>query len=104
MSRGAAQMLPEDLGHYLARKFAPADLAEARRLLETAVIHDGSPAEARLRRCAAVASHGDIGKLRAEVARLKVDYRDVIVAGEYQPTGLKLKKVRNLSDPIPEDL
>jgi len=97
-------MLPEDLERYLARKFSGADLAEARRLLETAVIHDGSPAEPRLRRCAAVASRGAIDRLRAEVALLKVDYRDVIVAGEYEPTGLKLINVRNLSDPIPDDL
>jgi len=33
-----------------------------------------------------------------------VDYRDVIVEGEYVPDGKKLVKVRDLNAPIPDDL
>jgi hypothetical protein len=62
-----------------------------------AIIHDGSPADLRLRRCALVASGGSLEKLKYYVALLKVDYRDVIVAGEYDVVGGKLTRVRDLT-------
>ena len=39
-----------------------------------------------------------------EVETLKRDYRDVIVEAEYLPKGLELVKVRNLNEPIPDDV
>jgi hypothetical protein len=37
-------------------------------------------------------------------ARLKVDYGDVIVEGEYVPRKGELVRVRNLNEPIADDL
>jgi hypothetical protein len=96
-------MIPDDVERFIARKFSPADQAEVRRLLDGAVIHDGSAAEPRLLRCAAVASAGSVERLRMEVESLRRDYRDVIVEGEYEPTGAQLVKVRNLNQPIPDE-
>jgi hypothetical protein len=97
-------MIPLDVEKYIARRFEASDQVEALALLKSAVIHDGSPPGARLLRCAAVASGGSIERLRMEVETLKHDYRDVIVEAEYVPQGQKLVKVRNLTDPIPDDV
>ena len=72
----------------------------AAAILSAATIEDGSAASSRLVRCAAVASGGSLVKLRAETDRLKVDWRDVVVAGEYDPIDGELSRVRDLNDPI----
>jgi hypothetical protein len=41
-----------------------------------------------------------LAKLKHEVAELRVDFRDVIVAGEYAERGGELVRVRNLNQPI----
>lgn len=97
-------MIPADIERFIGRKFEPKDREEARALLQAATIHDGSAAEPRLLRCAAVASGGSIERLRTKIERLKRDYRDVIVAGEYVSSGGRLARVRNLSEPIPDDV
>ena len=98
-------VIPDDVKRYIARRFAPRHHAAALALLSEAVIHDGSPAGPRLLRCAAVSSGGSIERLRAEVHLLKIDYRDVIMGGEYQPAGgLEVVHVRDLNQPIPDDL
>ncbi|SRR5258708_6775464 len=96
-------MIPNDVEKYIARRFEAADQAEALELLKTATIHDGSKPEPRLLRCAAVASAGSIERLRMEIESLKRDYRDVIVEGEYIPSGRQLVRVRNLNEPIPDE-
>ena len=97
-------IVPDDVARYITRRFAATDHAEAFRLLNFAVLHDGSTPEPRLLRCACVASGGSIDRLRMEVETLKHDYRDVIVEGEYFPTGVRLVKVRDLHQPIPDDV
>ena len=96
--------LPDDVHRYLARHFGPQEVDQARALLESSVMHDGSFPSERLVRCAAVASGGSLDRLRMEVETLKRDYRDVIVEGEYVPHGRKLIQVRDLDKPIPDDL
>lgn len=96
-------MLPDDVARFIARRFAAPDRAEASALLEKATLHDGSAPGLRLLRCAAVASHGSIERLRMEVETLKHDYRDVIVEGEYVPVGRELVRVRDLSLPIADE-
>ena len=88
---------------FVERRFAASDRAEALALLEGATLHDGSAPGPRLLRCAAVASHGSLERLRMEVETLKRDYRDVIVEGEYVPEGRELKKVRDLNAPISDE-
>jgi hypothetical protein len=46
---------------------------------------------------------GDLERLRRQLEHLKIDYRDVIVAGEYVPTAGDLVRVRNLNEPIGDD-
>jgi hypothetical protein len=96
-------MIPTDVQKFIARRFEASEQAEALALLEAATIHDGSKAEPRLLRCAAVASGGSIERLRVEIETLKRDYRDVIVEGEYIPGDGQLVKIRNLDDPIPDE-
>ena len=95
--------LPADVEAFVARRFAAGDRHEALSLLRAATIHDGSPPELRLLRCAAVASGGSMERLRMEIETLKHDWRDVIVEGEYVPMDGKLVRVRNLAEPIPDE-
>lgn len=94
--------LPEDVLEWICSNFDESERQVAVSVLESAVIHDGTPAEPRLLRCATVASRGDIEKLRRNVERLGVDYRDVIMAGEYELQNKKIKRVRDLNLPIPK--
>ena len=96
-------MIPADVRKFIARKFSAAVRDEVVGLLEVAVMHDGSVPEARLLRCAVVASNGSMERLRMELETLKRDYRDVIVEGEYVPHGGKLVRVRDLNDPIADE-
>ena len=96
--------LPDDVVAFIQRRFDAPDRAPAAAILSAAVIDDGSFASARLVRCAAVASGGSLEKLRAETDRLKVDWRDVVVAGEYEPIDGELTRVRDLNDPITSEV
>ena len=93
-------MLPPDVIDFVLRRFGVEDRPEALRILANATIHDGSPAGPRLVRCAAVASAGALERLKEYVRLLQVDFRDVVMAGEYCGTGNKLAQVRDLSQPI----
>jgi hypothetical protein len=95
--------LPPDLSCWIERRFASDDRPTAITLLEGAVDHRDAPVQARLLRCAAQASRGDVAKLRYYVDLLKIDYRDVIVAGEYGVEGGDLVRVRNLSLPMADE-
>jgi len=94
--------LPEDVVRYVERSFSQVDRAEALDVLGGAVLHDGTAPGARLIRCAVLSAHRDVGRLRAQVAHLKVDWRDVIVEGEYVTRGGKLARALDLNQPIPE--
>jgi hypothetical protein len=96
-------VLPNDVVSFIARKFDVADRRLAGSILEGAKIHDGSAASPRLIRCAAVASAGSIERLRVQVEELMVDWRGVIVSGEYESVVGELTRVRDLNDPIPAD-
>jgi hypothetical protein len=95
MQRG--RTLPYDISRRLDEMFADAERPMALAALLGAVIHDGSPADTRLKRCALVASGGSLYKLQYYVGLLKVDYRDVIVAGQYEVVEGKLAHVRDLT-------
>src|SRR5437764_1363123 len=66
-----------------------------------AIDHAGVAPGARLLRCAAVGSRGDLVQLRYLVGLLQIDYRDVIMFGEYDVVDGKLAHVRNLNEPLP---
>ena len=94
-------ILPDDVERWLERHFSAADLPAARELLALAVDHEKKPASPRLLRCMAVGSHGDAERLRYLVGLLQIDYRDVIVAGEYEMRGKQLVHVHDFNQPIP---
>ena len=96
--------LPGDVVAFIERRFDAADRAPAVAILSAAVIEGGPFASARLVRCAAVASGGSLEKLRAETDRLRVDWRDVVVAGEYEVIDGDLTRVRDLNDPITSEV
>ena len=96
--------IPEDVQRYIARHFQAGDREEAMRLLAAATIHDGTAAGPRLLRCAVVASKGSMQTLRYGVDLLKIDWRDVIMGGEYEQGPDGVVRYRNFNEPIPEDL
>ena len=93
-------MIPQDARDFITRNFALADQDHAVWVLSGARIETGDAASPRLMRCALVASGGSLERLRAQVAQMKVDWRDVIIAGEYVSEGNDLKQVRDLSAPF----
>jgi hypothetical protein len=74
----------------------------AAALLTEATDESGSPAGDRLIRCAALASTGNLDRLKNLVQLLRIDWRDVIVAGEYEERAGVLVQVRDLKRPIPD--
>lgn len=93
-------MLTADVERFIARKFKAPDREVALALCKSATIHDGSSAGPRLIRCALVASEASLERLRVEIEHLKIDYRDVIMAGEYASRDGEPVSVRNLNEPI----
>ncbi len=94
--------LPADIARRIEELFLDSERREAATLVLGAKLHDGSFAGPRCQRCAVVASNGSLQRLAYYVNLLAVDFRDVIVAGEYVPHGGKLVRVRNLNEPFSE--
>lgn len=92
--------LAPDVIQYIENTFAEPERATAIALLEAAKIHDDSAAGPRLQRCVIFAARGSLKWLRHYVELLKIDFRDVIVAGEYEQIGGKLVRARDLELPI----
>ena len=67
--------------------FSDDDTSSALAVLRAASIHTGEAAGPRLLRCAAISSHGSLRRLEEVVQHLRVDWRDVIMAAEYKPSG-----------------
>lgn len=96
--------LPTDILAYVQSRFPLEEQAAALAVLLAARIHTGAFPEARLLRCAAVASAGDLLRLQYYVGLLAIDWRDVIVAGEYVVRDRQLIKAYDLCQPITDDL
>ena len=93
--------VPADVAAYVRRSFAEGDREPALLCLAEAVDHLGHPVGPRLMRAAAVAAQGDPARLAYYIGLLKQDWRDVIVAGEYEVGDRRLVRVRDLTQPIP---
>jgi hypothetical protein len=93
-------VIAQDVKDFITRNLAPADHDQAVWVLSGARIETGAAPSPRLMRCALIASGGSLEQLRAQVARMKVDWRDVIIAGEYVSEDGTLKQVRDLSVPF----
>ena len=94
--------VPGDVVRYVERCFAAIDRGEALATLREAVLPDVPESPGRLLRCAVISANRDVGRLRKQLAHLAVDYRDVIVEGEYVVREGKLVRVRDLNGPIGE--
>ena len=92
--------LPQDVRTFIERTFPPDQLREALRILCRARIEDGTIPESRLLRCAAFASGGSLEHLTYLASLLAVDWRDVIMAGEYELRNKATVRVRDLSQPL----
>jgi hypothetical protein len=92
--------LPDDVSAWINAHFSGEDAALARGALASAVDHTGARVGDRLLRCAAVGSHGRLDALLSLIDLLRVDYRDVIMAGEYDYVGRRAVHVRDLTQPI----
>ena len=92
--------LTEDMSYYIEHAFRAEDRAEAVRLVSNATIEDGSPASARLKRCALVGSDGSLSQLQRLTDLLRIDWRDVIMAGEYEYHRTGPVRLRDLNKPI----
>jgi len=96
--------LLDDVVRRVHESFSGSDRDKAAGLLLGARIHDGSLAEPRLQRCALVASQGSLETLQYYVKVLAVDFRDVIVAGEYESIAGELVRVRERSRSFDESV
>ena len=92
--------IPQDVITWVEHNFSHSETELALSMLDTAMIEDGSPASPRLLRCAAVGSRGKIDLLTHLIQELRVDWRDVIVSGEYEINGDNWLKVHDFEQPI----
>ncbi|MGB5664146.1 hypothetical protein [Eudoraea sp.] len=95
--------LPEDIVDYVSRNYAEEEIPIVMAALGNAKLHDGRDPDFRMLRCALVGSNNSIEGIENLVSLLAVDYRDVIVAGEYADKDGELVQVRDLSLPISSD-
>lgn len=92
--------LPADLVAWVRAHFGEHEAGVALEALSGAVDEAGALVGDRLARCAAVGSRGELRVLLELVELLKLDGRDVIVAGEYELVGGELRHLRDLTNPI----
>ena len=92
--------LPDDVVRWVSRHFSGGDVDAALATLGSAVDHTGEIVSPRLVRCAAVGSRGDLARLRLLVADLRIDWRDVIMGGEYEIRDGKPVQVHDFISPI----
>ncbi len=95
--------IPADVVGYIERSYSAIDRDDALALLRAAVLPDVRESAARLLRCAVISARRDVGRLRKQLAHLAVDYRDVVVEGEYVVRDGKLVRARDLNQPIAHD-
>jgi len=96
----AGLRIPDDVVKWIGAHFPQSECRAALEALAAAVDHAGQSPAPRLVRCAAMASRGRLDQLLEYVRLLRIDYRDVIVAGEYEIRGEELVRVRDLNQPI----
>jgi hypothetical protein len=94
--------IPSDVLTWIAAHFRENDRETAIALLSDATDESDNPVGPRLIRCAALASTGDLDKLRGLIQLLRIDWRDVIGAAEYEERAGVLVQIRDLNRPIPD--
>jgi hypothetical protein len=92
--------IPSDIACRIKTIFPASEHSQALALVSTATLHDGQLANPQCLRCAVQASKGSLQELVYYIDLLKLDFRDVIVAGEYQLIDARLTRVRDLTEPF----
>lgn len=92
--------LPTDVIFVIDQTFAVEQRQAALTLLQSARLNDGIEPPPRLLRCAAVASHGNLSLLNHYVGKMATDWRDVILAAEYETRNGRSVRIHNLSVPV----
>ena len=92
--------LPSDVKAFIESNFPPQQREEAFSILCEARIEDGTAPNPRLIRCAAFASRGSLPKLQHLASLMAVDWRDVIMVGEYELHDKVLVHIRDLNQPL----
>jgi hypothetical protein len=92
--------LPEDIVEYVSRNFTDTEMPVVIATLESGKLPDGNDPDFRMLRCVLVASKNSVAEVERLVAYLALDYRDVIVAGEYATQEGELVRIRDLSLPF----
>ena len=95
-----ATRFPADIVEYVARHFFEDASSRALMILERAELPDGREPDSRMLRCALVSCENTVESLERQVAGLAVDFRDVVVAGEYIRRNGDLVRIRDLSRPF----
>lgn len=92
--------LPADIAEYIARNFPKNASFQATRILQNAVLHNGKRPGSRVLRCALASCDNTVESLERQVSGIAIDFRDVIVAGEYISESGELIRARDLSQPF----
>ena len=95
--RWSRMELPFDVRLFVDSTFIVENGADALATLCGAHIEDGTFPSPRLLRCAAVGNRGRLPQLRRFISLLAVDWRDVIMFGEYELRDSVMVQVRDLS-------
>lgn len=90
-------LLPIDIEDYYKKKFPPELQEEVLKLLVSIESRNKELAHPRLLRCLLFNSSNNIQSLRNQIEELFFDYRDVIVAAEYDKEKGEIKHIRDFS-------
>jgi hypothetical protein len=97
---GKNMKLPDDVVRWVSSHFSETDQEQALVQLRSAAIHTGEPASPRLLRCVVVSSAGGLARLGQQIKQLHVDWRDVIMAGEYKFQEGRNIRIHDFNGPI----
>jgi len=92
--------LPSDIIDFISENYAEDEVPSVVTALQNARLHDGREPDFRMLRCALVGSRNSLENVERLVSGLAIDYRDVIVAGEYVSENGELVQIRDLSMPL----
>ena len=90
--------LPKDVISFIQSSFSPEKCKEALSILSQSQIEDGSMPSPRLLRCVAFACSGNLPRLQRLASLLAVDWREVIMAGEYELRNKEAVQIRNFNE------
>lgn len=85
--------LDKPLDEMIGDRFSGEDAESAKRMIADL----SRDAGLRIMKCAVHYSHGDLNRLEEMVKLARLDYRDVIGMGEYEPIRGKLARIRSFS-------